>query len=108
MIEGVYMTEKNLNRAAVFQKIANKQLSQSCAAKELNISTRHLQRLYKSFQKNGLKTFASKQKGKPSNNQLNPLIKQQVIELISCEIYSGFGPKFMSETLEKLAWFKNS
>jgi transposase len=101
MTKGVYMTVKEINQAEIFLKIKNKQLKQTQAAKELNLSLRQIQRLYAKFKTEGAKALASKKKGKPSNHQLPPAIKRRAEELITCELYAGFGPLFMCETLAK-------
>lgn len=102
MNEGVYMTQKEINRTEVFLKIKNKQHTQVQAANELNLSIRHVQRLYKLFKKSGVKALVSKKRKMPSNHQLKPSIKQKAIDLITCSNHSGFGPTFMWETLKKL------
>jgi hypothetical protein len=101
MTEGVYMTTKSLKRAEVFLKVRNKQLTQMEASKLLNLSLRHTQRLYNSFKKKGVAALASKQIGKPSNRQLPALTKCRVEEFITYELYAGFKPLFMAETLQK-------
>jgi transposase len=101
MTEGVYMTAKEFNRVDVFLKIKSKQLTQIQAAKELNLSIRHIQRLYHQYKKDGAKALTSKKRGRVSNHQLKPFIKCRVSELITCEIYTGFGPLFMCQTLKK-------
>ena len=101
MDEGVYMTKQEINRLQIFNKIKDKRLSQTQVAKELNLSIRQIQRLYKSFKTGDIKALVSKKRGMPGNRQLKPSIRRQVIDLITCEMYLGFGPKFMSETIEK-------
>jgi transposase len=101
MNEGVYMTEREINRTEIFLKIKNKQLTQVSAAKELNLSIRHVQRLYRLFKRSGVKALASKKRSKSSNHQLKLSIKQEAIDLITCSLYVGFGPTFMCEVLKK-------
>jgi Helix-turn-helix domain len=99
--EGVYMTQKEVNRIEILLKVKNKQMTQTKAAEQLQLSVRHTQRLYKEFKAHGPKALASKKRKKRSNHQLEPIIKRRVGELITCETYQGFGPTFMCETLEK-------
>ena len=100
--KGVYMTQKEVYRTEIFLKIKNKQISQVKGARELNLSLRNTQRLYKLFKYGGPKAIVSKKRGMRSNHQLNPSIKIRVSELITCETYAGFGPTFMCETLRKM------
>lgn len=101
MNEGVFMTQKEINRTEVFLRIKNKQLKQIQAARELGLSVRQVQRLYREFKKEGIKSLTSKKRGMTSNHQLKSSIKYKVEELITCELYMGFGPTFMCEILEK-------
>jgi len=95
------MTQKEINRTEVFLKVKNKQLKQVEAANELKLSVRQTQRLYKKFRKNGARALVSKKRGVSGNHQLNPSIKERVVELITCPMHAGFGPTFMCEVLEK-------
>lgn len=101
MTEGGYMTTKSLGRAEIFLKIKNKQITQTQVAKELNLSLRHIQRLYSLYKKEGIKALTSKNRGKRSNHQLPEIIVRRISELITCELYEGFGPLFMCEILER-------
>ena len=88
--EGVYMTQKELNRTEIFLNVKNKKLNQVQAAKELKLSVRQTQRLYKKFKKNGARALVSKKRGMRGNRQLNPSIKEKVIELIKYPLYVVF------------------
>lgn len=101
MTEGGYMTTKSLRRTEIFLKIKNKQITQTQAAHELNLTLRHTQRLYSRFKTEGAKALISKKHGKRSNHKLPEIIVKRVSELITCELYEGFRPLFMCETLEK-------
>jgi hypothetical protein len=99
MNEEVTMSLEEIKRADIFSQISQKKLSKTKAAEVLSMSLRHLRRLYKAFQKQGLSALISKQKGKPSNNQLSSTLKTYVEKLITCEMYRDFGPTFMCEKL---------
>lgn len=101
MNEGVYMTQKEIDRTETFLRVKNKQLKQVEAAEELKLSVRQTQRLYKKFKTHGPKVLVSKKRSKPGNRQLMPAIKVQAIELMKSPLYVGFGPTFMCEILEK-------
>jgi len=66
-----------------------------------SISERHVRRLYAEFLKFGIVSLASKQRGQPSNHQLPAGIKAQLSELVTIELYLGFGPTFMCEKLHE-------
>jgi transposase len=101
MTEGGYMTAKSLKRTEIFLKIKNKQITQTKAANELDLTLRHVQRLYSRFKKEGAKALASQKHGKRGNRQLPEIIVKRVSELITCDLYEGFRPLFMCETLKK-------
>ena len=95
------MTLNEIGRADIFSEISQRRISKTEAAEVLGISRGHLHRLYKTFQKTGVLSLISRQRGKPSNHQLKPLVKARILELVTCELYAGFGPAFMSEKLEQ-------
>lgn len=108
MTDGVFMTTKEINRTEIFLQIKNKHLKQVQAARILHLSVRQIQRLYREFKKRGAKALASKKRGRQSNHQLPPSIRSRIEELITCDLYKGFGPLFMTETLEKFHQIKVS
>jgi transposase len=108
MNEGVYMTRAELSRAEIFLLVSQKRITQAKAAEELNLSVRQIERLYSSFKKQGIKALASKRRGRPSNHKLTSDIRRRLLELVTCEIYSGFGPTLMCEKLEQLHGIKVS
>lgn len=101
MIEGVYMTEKDISRSEIFLKIKNRLTNQTTAAKMLKLSVRHTQRLYRAYKEHGVRALISKKRAMPGNRQLDPSAKKQILELISQEIYFDFGPTFVSEILTR-------
>lgn len=101
MFEGVYMTKKEIARADIFARIAQKKITKAQAAKVLRVSPRQLYRLYDAFLANGMSSLVSRKRGKPSNHQLPTLIKARISELVTCEAYREFGPTFMCEKLEQ-------
>ena len=98
----ISMTVCELNRAEILIEIGKNKLSQAEAAKALGLSVRQVQRLCAAFEKGGIAVLASKKRGKPSNHQLQAVIRARVLELVTCEKYAGFGPTFMCEKLEEL------
>jgi transposase len=98
--EGVHMTVRAIYRLEILTKVAEKTISQTAAAKLLNVSLRHMQRLYAAFRQNGAKILSSK-KGRISNHQLKPDLENKIISVIHTPIYEGFGPTFMREKLQE-------
>lgn len=102
MVEGVYMTTKELNRLEILRKVHEKRLTQGKAAVQLGLSIRQVQRLCKSLIDEGVKGITSKRRGSPSNHQLPKSKVARVKELVTCESYDGFGPTLMNEKLSEL------
>lgn len=108
MDKGVFMTEREIDRANLFSEISKKNISQVRAAEVLGLSIRQVQRLYAAFRKEGVKALVSRKRGKPGNRQLQPLLRARILELLTCEKYVGFGPTFMCEKLDELHGIKVS
>lgn len=90
------MSIKELDRLEIVKKCANKELSQSNGAKQLNITARHLRRLIKGFRINGVESLISKHRSKQPNNKIPDEICKQVLSLIH-EKYYDFGPTLAHE-----------
>lgn len=96
---GVYMTNKEVKRHEVICLIANKRMSQSEAAGILSLSLRQVQRLYAQYRIHGIKGLVSKKRGSKGNHKLPSITRKRILELVTCELYSGFRPTFMCEKL---------
>ena len=99
MAERIFtMSQRELDCIHVIKQVMAKKITQISAAKQLNISVRHVRRLSRTHERQGAKGLISKRRGRPSNNQLAPELKGLVIALISAR-YSDFGPTFAHEKL---------
>ena len=92
------MSQKELTRLEVMQRIEKKRLKQKEAAEMLGISVRQVKRLLRSYRQSGAEGLVSKRRGKPSNNQLKGEVKQEAIDLIYSK-YNDFGPTLAHEKL---------
>ena len=101
MQKEVFMTEPEISRGDIFLEISQKKLTQRKAAELLGLSDRHINRLYTKFLEFGIISLASKQRGQSSNNQLPAGLKAQLSELLTIDLYQGFGPTFMREKLQE-------
>jgi len=99
MTKGVFMKEKDINRAKNFSNIAQKRISQSTAAKQLHLSLRQTQRLYAEYKNKGDASLISKKRGKISNNAFPVKFNEQIKNIIGIDLYVGFRPTFMCEKL---------
>lgn len=73
----------------------------------LAISIRQVKRLFRAYKAQGPAGLVSRHRGKPSNNQLDPKVVQQAIDLIY-ERYQDFGPTLAHEKLSEVHGLKLS
>ena len=99
MQEIVEMSTRELNRLKVLAQVQQKKLTQLLAAKQLNISERHVRNLLRKIEANGDKAIISKKRGKMSNHTLPLALKTKTLDLIR-KHYPDFGPKLANEYLK--------
>jgi transposase len=92
------MSNREITRLEVMQRLKDKRLRQHEASRMLGISIRHVKRLFRAFKAQGPLGLISQRRGKPSNNQLDPNTVQKAIDMIY-EHYQGFGPTLAHEKL---------
>jgi transposase len=92
------MSNQELTRLEVMQRLMDKRLAQKEAARMLDLSVRQIKRLFRAYKTQGAKGLISARRGKASNNRLDPQVVQQAIDLIY-ERYQDFGPTLAHEKL---------
>ena len=95
---GGLMSQKEVERAQTLDLLRAGKVNPRDAAQRIGVSLRHLRRLARRYQGEGLAGLASKQRGTPSNRRLGDTVRARVIELIGAH-YRDFGPTLASETL---------
>jgi transposase len=95
------MSNRELTRLEVMQRLKDKRLRQKEAARILGISTRQVKRLWRAYRQKGAKGLVSARRGKPSNNRLDGGVAQQALDLIK-ERYADFGPTLAHEKLTEV------
>jgi len=103
----ISMTNKELTRLEIIQKVQDKRLKQAKAAECLNLSLRQIKRLCKRYKKDGTIGLISKKRGGKGNHRLPDELKQKAIELIWAK-YPDFGPTLAQEKLLELDHLKLS
>ena len=94
----VTMSEHELNRIEVLSEVTQGRMTVVMAAHVLGLSRRQAQRLIKVFRSDGAAAIRHKARGRRSNNQINPAIRDYAVALVK-ERYVGFGPTFAAEKL---------
>jgi transposase len=92
------MSNREITRLEVMQRLRDKRLRQHEASQMLGISVRQVKRLFRAYKAHGAAGLVSRRRGKPSHNQLDAKIVQKTIDLIY-EHYRDFGPTLAHEKL---------
>jgi len=101
------MSNREITRLEVMQRLKDKRLTQKEAAGMLKISIRQIKRLFRAYKSQGAKGLISARRGKESNNRLDAQIIQHVTDLIY-KHYQDFGPTLAHEKLVEVHGLKLS
>lgn len=102
--ETIAMSHKELDRVGVIRKVADQGLVQREAALQLGLSVRQVKRLVRAFRDRGAAGLVSGHRGRPGNNRIDALVRDQFIELVRRH-YPDFGPTLAHEKLTELHGF---
>ncbi len=94
------MTQTDRDRLVALKKAKDKKMTQRQAAEELKISERQVRRLMSRLKAEGDKAIVHGLRGR-SNRRIKAETKHNVIEILSRDVYKGFGPTLASEYLAK-------
>jgi transposase len=92
------MSQRELTRLEVIQRVKRKTLKQWQAAELLGLSVRQVKRLCKAYQRAGTAALISKRRGQPSNNRLPEKTIKRARQLLRSR-YHDFGPTLAAEKL---------
>ena len=92
------MSQRELTRLEVIQRVKRKTLKQQQAAALLSLSVRQIKRLCKAYQRAGAAGLISKRRGQPSNNRLPKKTIDKAGQLLRARYYD-FGPTLAAEKL---------
>lgn len=95
------MSNREIDRLKVVSNVITGRLTWHEAGAQLDLSDRQVGRLCKKVRKKGNAAIIHGLRGKPSNNQLEPGLLEEAMELVKSK-YSDFGPTFANEKLFKL------
>jgi hypothetical protein len=93
------MTQQDRDRLVALKKAKKGLITQVQAAEEIGQSERHVRRLLKKLKGKGDAAIVHGLRGRRSNRKLDEKIKQAAMEILSREVYSGFGPTLAAEYL---------
>jgi len=101
------MSQKEVNRLEVMQRLDEKRMKQKAAAELLRVSERQVKRLLRRYREQGPSGLVSKRRGKPSSHQLAEETRREVLDLLKGK-YKGFGPTLACEKLVEVDGLKIS
>jgi len=94
------MSDAEIDRLEVVQKITAKQITQVEASRLLGISYRQVKRIVKRYRQYGVAALVSKRRGKPANNRITSSVKHTALALFR-DHYHDFAPTFAHEKLSE-------
>lgn len=96
----ITLSDIELSRLEVVQRIRQRRLSATQGAALLHISRSQMHRLLKAYGEAVAEGLVSKKRGKPSNRQYDRQFRNRVINLVR-EHYTDFGPTLAREKLDE-------
>ena len=93
------MTQADRDRLTTLRKARKRLITQRQAAEELGVSVRHVKRLVYALKKRGDKAAIHGLRGQPSNQRIAKSSEEEAIQILSADLYKGFGPTLAAEYL---------
>src|ERR1700689_3770663 len=93
------MTQADRDRLVTLRKTKKGLITWRQAAEELELSVRHVKRPVKALKKYGDKVVIHGLRGQPSNQRIATTVEQEAVQILSADLYKGFGPTLASEYL---------
>lgn len=94
----ITMSQKELHRLEVVQRIRERRLTVTHAGEQLCLSRSQVHRLLQAYDRDGADGLVSKRRGRPSNRRHSEDFRNTVLDLVR-EHYRDFGPTLVSEKL---------
>jgi transposase len=95
------MTQNERDRLVALKKTKKKLITQKQAAAEIGVSGRQVRRLLRSLKERGDQAVIHAARGRTSNRKIAEELEQRAIEILSQDVYRGFGPTLAAEYLAK-------
>lgn len=95
------MSNKELSRSVIIEKVIGKEVKQKEASQMLRLSERQIRRIVKRVKDEGLKGLLHQGRGKTSSKKISKKQINQILKIVS-EKYKDFGPSLASEKLKEL------
>lgn len=92
------MSQKEIKRLQIIQKVLGREINQQEASAILRISDRQVRRVVKRVREEGEKGITHRMRGREGNRRIDPKIRSEIIGIYR-KVYEGFGPRLASEKL---------
>ena len=92
------MSQKEIQRLQIIQKVLGEEINQQEAAEVLRISDRQVRRVVKRVREVGAKGITHQLRGRQGNRRIDQKKRIQIIGIYR-KVYEGFGPRLASEKL---------
>jgi transposase len=95
------MTQKERDRLVALKKAKKKLITQREAAAEIGVSERQVRRMLRTLKERGDRAVVHAGRGRLSNRKIAEKVQRQAVEILSQDVYQGFGPTLAAEYLAK-------
>src|ERR1700692_3783042 len=93
------MRQADRDRLVTLRKAKKRLITQRQAAEELGLSVRQVKRQIYGLKKRGYKSVVHGLRGRPSNQRIGQSVEEEAIQILSADLYKGFGLTLASEYL---------
>ncbi len=89
------------DRIALIRQVAEGHLAPWQAAERMGLTPRQFRRIRRRWEREGDAAVVHRGRGRPSNRQLDGLLRERAVEMAHDPMYEGFGPTLLSEHLAR-------
>src|SRR3954447_10223565 len=95
------MTQKERDRLVALKKAKEKLITQGEAAAEIGVSERQVRRMLRNLKRRGDRAVIHSGRGRQSKRKIAEEVQCKAAEILSRDVYQGFGPTLAAEYLAK-------
>jgi transposase len=95
------MTQKERDRLVALKKAKKTLITQREAAAEIGVSERQVRRMLRTLKEHGDRAAVHAGRGRLSNRRIADKVQRKAVEILSQDVYQGFGPTLAAEYLAK-------
>jgi transposase len=96
----ITMSSKEAPRPGLLKAALKGKLTNREVARALNLSVRHVRRLRRRYEQEGLRGLVHRLRDRPSNRRLSPVLRERVVALMT-SVYTGLNDHHLTEKLRE-------